>query len=308
LSEIPRNKAIIVHCAVGIRAYNAVRILNGEGYNNIFNLSGGYKSYCNETQVCTDVCCSSPDVNENSHYDFELNLSGLQCPGPILALKKKLDEMTDGQRVKVKVSDPGFVKDIPAFCQSAGHTLVSIENDRDYFYGIVEKGNALQPRFTTSLATNKKTIIVFSEDLDKALATFIIANGARAMGSDVTLFFTFWGLNILRDSKKRYSKKALLDAMFGMMMPKGPAKLKLSKMNMLGMGARMMKYVMNKKKVNSLESLIKDAQDSGIRLIACSMSMDVMGIKAEEFIDGVEIGGVAHYLHTAEQSNLNLFI
>ncbi len=138
--------------------------------------------------------------------------------------------------------------------------------------------------------------------------SLIIANGARAMGSDVTLFFTFWGLNILRDPKKFAPGKAILDAMFGMMMPKGASKLKLSKMNMLGMGTLMMKYVMNKKKVDTLESLMKSATDSGIHLIACSMSMDVMGIKHEELIEGVEIGGVAHYLNNAEQSNLNLFI
>lgn len=322
LADIPKDKTIIVNCAVGIRAYNVIRILTGEGYKDLYNLSGGYKSYCNETQKCNDACCGdkldelphakatsccgAPVTNNDSAFDFELNLSGLQCPGPVLSLKKKLDEMSVGQRLKAKVSDPGFIKDIPAFCESTGNKLLGVKSDKDYFYAVVEKG--MPKSINKTLETNKKTIVVFSGDLDKALATFIIANGARAMGSEVTLFFTFWGLNILRDPKKYSPGKALLDAMFGMMMPKGAGKLKLSKMNMLGMGTAMMKYVMNKKKVDSLESLMKNAVDSGIHLVACSMSMDVMGIKQEELIDGVEIGGVAHYLNNAEQSNLNLFI
>lgn len=324
LSEIPKDKTIIVNCAVGIRAYNAIRVLASHGYQDLYNLSGGYKSYCNQTQVCKDACCgdkldnlphakatsccSSPVISSPDHFDFELNLEGMQCPGPVIALKKKLDQIEEGQRVRVKVTDAGFIKDIPAFCESTGHKLLSIKNNQNFFYATLEKGGKLSTQGNTCLTQNKKTLIVFSGDLDKALATFIIANGARAMGSDVTLFFTFWGLNILRDGNKKTPSKGFLDAMFGMMMPKGASKLKLSKMNMLGMGTLMMKYVMNKKKVDTLESLIEEAKTSGIKLIACSMSLDVMGIKKEELIDGVEIGGVAHYLHNAEQSNLNLFI
>jgi peroxiredoxin family protein len=153
-----------------------------------------------------------------------------------------------------------------------------------------------------------KTLIVFSGDLDKVLASFIIANGAASMGRPVTMFFTFWGLNALRKSEKVKVKKSLIDRMFGKMMPKGATKLKLSKMHMGGMGTAMMKKVMKDKKVDSLQDLMKQAMSNGIKLVACTMSMDVMGITREELLDGVEYAGVASYLGDAEESNVNLFI
>ena len=153
-----------------------------------------------------------------------------------------------------------------------------------------------------------KTIIVFSGDMDKVLASFVIANGAAAMGRPVTMFFTFWGLNVLRKSEPQNIKKPLIDTMFGKMMPQGVNKLKLSKMNMGGMGTAMMRKVMKDKNIDSLEDLIKKAMDNGVKMIACTMSMDVMGITKEELIDGVELAGVGTYLGDAEESNVNLFI
>jgi peroxiredoxin family protein len=150
-----------------------------------------------------------------------------------------------------------------------------------------------------------KTLLMFSDDLDKAFAAFVIANGAAAMDCPVTMFFAFWGLNVLR--KPASSKgKDLLSKMFGFMMPKGPDKLTLSKMNMMGMGTAMMKYVMKKKNVKLLPELIACAKEQGVRLVACSMSMDVMGIRQEELIDGVEIGGVVTFLTAAEKSNATM--
>jgi peroxiredoxin family protein len=159
-----------------------------------------------------------------------------------------------------------------------------------------------------TVRTDKKTLIVFSGDLDRALAAFIIANGAAAMGDEVTMFFTFWGLNILRKSNKVKAKKNFLQAMFGMMMPRGPKRLGLSKMNYGGMGAMMMKKVMKGQNVSSLEELLATAKEQGIKLVACTMSMDVMGFKEEELIDGLEFAGVASYLGEADEANLNLFI
>lgn len=153
-----------------------------------------------------------------------------------------------------------------------------------------------------------KTIICFSDDLDRVMATFVIANGAAAMDSDVTIFFTFWGLNVLKRTHPPAVQKGILDRMFGMMMPKGPGQLRLSKMHMAGVGSRMMRHVMKTKKVMPPEELVAAAREAGIRLVACSMSMDVMGIKKEELIDGVEIGGVGAYLGVAEQAGVNLFI
>lgn len=151
-------------------------------------------------------------------------------------------------------------------------------------------------------------MVVFSGDLDKVLASFIIANGAAAMNRPVTMFFTFWGLNVLRKSENIKVKKTFIDKLFGLMIPRGSHKLKLSKMNMAGIGTGMMKKVMNDKNVDSLEILMKKAIDNGVRLVACTMSMDIMGITKDELIDGVEFGGVASYLADAEDANVNLFI
>jgi peroxiredoxin family protein len=153
-----------------------------------------------------------------------------------------------------------------------------------------------------------KTLLLFSDDLDKALAAFVIANGAVAMDSPVTIFFAFWGLNVLRKQEASAGKKDLLARLFGSMMPRGSGKLKLSKMHMLGLGTSMMKHVMRKKNVTILPGLIASARDAGVRFVACSMSMDVMGISKEEMIDGVEVGGVATFLGAAEKSNMTLFI
>jgi len=158
------------------------------------------------------------------------------------------------------------------------------------------------------METTKKTIIVFSGDLDKVLAAFVIANGAAAMGDDVTMFFTFWGLNALRRPEKVKAKKSFLQAMFGGMMPRGVDKLGLSKMNFGGMGAKMMKIVMRQQNITSLPDLIQTAREQGIKMIVCTMSMDVMGIREEELVDGLEYAGVAAYLGEADEANVNLFI
>lgn len=155
---------------------------------------------------------------------------------------------------------------------------------------------------------DNKTIIVFSGDLDKAMASLIIANGAAAMGSEVTMFYTFWGLNVLRRSQKVRVRKDFMEKMFGFMMPRGPEKLGLSKMNFGGMGSQMMKKIMKKKNVSSVSDLLESAQMMGVKMIACTMSMDVMGIKEEELIDGLEFAGVASYLGEADEANVNLFI
>ena len=151
-------------------------------------------------------------------------------------------------------------------------------------------------------------MVVFSGDLDKVLASFIIANGALAMGKKVNMFFTFWGLNALRKENYTNSNKGFLDKMFGFMMPKGAKNLKLSKLNMGGMGTAMMKYVMKQKNVTSLEELIEMFIKSGGKITACTMSMDIMGITKEELIDSIEYAGVANYLGDAEDSFSNLFI
>jgi len=159
------------------------------------------------------------------------------------------------------------------------------------------------------LDTSKKTIIVFSGDLDKAMAAFIIATGAAAMGDDVTMFFTYWGLNIIRKPEKvKISGKSTLQSMFGRMMPRGAGKLKLSQMNFAGMGVPLMNRAMKAQGAMSLEELIASAVEQGVKLVACTMTMDVMGFKPEELLDGVEYEGVTAYLAKADEANVNLFI
>ncbi|WP_407343305.1 DsrE/DsrF/DrsH-like family protein [Pengzhenrongella phosphoraccumulans] len=160
-----------------------------------------------------------------------------------------------------------------------------------------------------TVATTNKTIIVFSGEFDKVVAAFIIANGAAAMDDDVTMFFTFWGLNALRRPQKvATTGKTPLQKAFSMMMPRGPGRLTLSHMNFAGAGPKMMKRVMRQQKVMPLEDLIASAREQGVKMVACTMSMDVMGLRAEELIDGLEYAGVASYLTDADEATVNLFI
>lgn len=154
----------------------------------------------------------------------------------------------------------------------------------------------------------KTTIVLFSGDLDKAIAAFIIANGAAAYDHEVTIFHTFWGLNALRKDEQVPVKKGLLERAFGFMMPRGPEKFALSKMNFGGMGPKMIKHVMKKHNVLSLPQLIEMAQEQGVKLVACTMTMDLLGLQKEELIDGLDYAGVAAYLGDANEAKVNLFI
>ena len=247
----------------------------------------------------------------------------MQCPGPIMKVNEALKEMEEGEQLCVTATDMGFARDVQAWCSRTGNRLVNVERENRENKVTIEKGckNPAEGNAASGCAcpsgsgttqypaeNQGKTIIVFDGELDKVLAAFIIANGAAAMGRPVTMFFTFWGLNALRKPEKVKVKKPFLDRMFGMMMPRGTGKLKLSNMNMCGMGTRLMKKVMKDKNVSSLEELMRQAMAQGVRLVACTMSMDVMGITKEELIDGVELAGVASYLGDAEVSNVNLFV
>ena len=157
---------------------------------------------------------------------------------------------------------------------------------------------------------NKLSMIIFSGDLDKALAAFIVATGAVAMGMDVVMFFTFWGTPILRDTKKKEPAKDFMGKMFGKMLPKGTCEVKLSKMNMGGMGTAMMKSLMKKKNVATLEQMIEMAGELGVRIFVCDMSMNLMGFRKEELIDYPDMTscGVAKFLEEAQSSKIQLFI
>jgi peroxiredoxin family protein len=206
---------------------------------------------------------------------------------------------------------------VPAWCRRTGHELLKVGRDNGSFAATIRKHGqssaASAPASLNAVAGapalgQDRTIVVFSNDLDRVLAAFVIANGAAAMGRKVTLFFTFWGLNVLRRENAAPVAKSLVDRMFGWMMPRGPRKLTLSKMHMAGAGTAMMKNVMKQKGVAALPELIETAKAAGVKLVACAMSMDVMGLKREELIDGIEVGGVGTYLDAADDANVNLFI
>ncbi len=316
LDEIDRDKEIIVFCAVGVRAYNASRILREHGFKNVKIYPGGMRFYTathyknsltNDDPKLERIEDSGHIAKENPAASMRIDCSGMQCPGPLMKVFDTMKRMKDGDVMEVSATDPGFARDIAAWCKRTGNSLLSNEKRGNDYVASVRKGSA-EPKKTTEKDAEGKTIVVFSGDLDKVLASFIIANGAAAMGRPVTMFFTFWGLNVLRKPEKQGIKKSMVEGMFGGMMPRGMGKLKLSKMNMGGMGTAMMKRVMKDKRIDSLEDLIKKAMSSGVKMVACTMSMDVMGIRKEELIDGVELGGVGAYLGDAEESNVNLFI
>ena len=320
LSELPKDKPIVVSCAVGLRGYLAYRILTQHGFKNVKNLSGGYKTWSvasakpisvmeNGTQKTIETPkVSRPTPSQVSEKQtVRIDACGLQCPGPVLQLKTHYAEINTGDRLLITATDQGFGKDVAAWCNMTGAQLVGVENKSGVIHATIEKG---EPKSSCKVlgGADNKTLIVFSDDLDKALASFVIANGAASTGKKVTMFFTFWGLNVIKKRQKPSVSKDLFGKMFGWMLPSHSSKLKLSKMNMGGAGSWMMRLIMKKKHIDSLESLIAQAAENGIEMIACTMSMDVMGVKKEELMDNVTLGGVATYLERAEEANINLFI
>ncbi|WP_026891998.1 DsrE/DsrF/DrsH-like family protein [Lacrimispora aerotolerans] len=310
LSELRKDQKIVVYCQVGQRGYLADRILTQHGFE-AENVTGGFKrvkDYLHKEK-------KEPAISNANEPDKEtakiLDATGLCCPGPLLRVKQAMDQQKEGEILKVTASDPGFYEDVNAWCKSTENQLLNRNRENGNVTAVIRKGKSVIPSSKESVeenTKNNKTMVVFSGDLDKAIASFIIANGAASMGRKVTMFFTFWGLNILRKPIKVKVKKGLMDSVFGIIMPKGSKKLKLSQMNYMGMGAQMIRSVMKNKNVDSLESLIEAAISNGVEIVACQMSMDVMGLKKEELIDGVKIGGVGYYLGEAEESNVNLFI
>ena len=344
LHEIPTDKPVYVYCAVGIRGNVAARILVQHDYRDVRNLSGGYKTYVaavapitlqSEEECATNTyhptlrapllpeggesCCTELSSFRKEEYPegevagkrtIRVDACGLQCPGPILKMKKTMDTLTPGESVEIIATDPGFSRDAEAWCRSTGNRLLSKNSEGGKTTVIIEKQDAISqmPTVVTGGGSKNKTFIMFSDDLDKALATFVLANGAAATGKKVTIFFTFWGLNVIKKQRKPNVQKDIFGKMFGMMLPSNSLKLRLSKMSMGGIGGKMMRYIMRKKGIDSLESLRQQALDGGVEFIACQMSMDVMGVKHEELLDGVTIGGVATYMERADEANVNLFI
>nr|WP_312984593.1 CoA-disulfide reductase [Clostridioides sp.] len=327
LNEIPKDKKIYATCQVGIRGYIACRILEQNGLK-CTNIDGGIKTYLavkrgleslkKQDEKHLESSTSSKLGDEMINKDdivtnVTLDACGLQCPGPIRRVFEEMNKMQEEGILEVRASDPGFGKDIEAWCDKTGNTLIKSDFDKSKkaFVAYIKKGkNAILSKSCSIEQSDKNgaTLVVFSGDLDKAIASFIIATGAASMGKEVTMFFTFWGLNVLKRKDKPNVSKDTMEKMFDFMLPSHSGKLPLSQMNMGGMGPKMINQIMKKNNVDDLDTLIKNAINMGVKVVACAMSMDLMGIKKEEFIDGVEIGGVASYLGATEDSGLNLFI
>lgn len=313
LGELGKDDDIVVFCAVGLRGYLAQQILLGRGYKHVRNLSGGYKNYALATQkvesVAEQPCTCDTSRPENCGNMVELDACGLQCPGPIMRLKMAVDGMRPGQMIEVKATDPGFSRDAESWCRSTGNRFISKESANGYHTVVIQKQEACPaPEKPVQSARRDKTLIMFSDNLDRALATFVLANGAAATGGKVTIFFTFWGLNVIKKRNKPSVAKDFFSRMFAWMLPSDSTKLHLSKLSMLGMGDRLMRHIMRKKNISQLEELMQQAIDNGVELIACQMTMDMMGISREELIDGVTVGGVATYMERADNAGVNLFI
>ena len=304
LDSIPKDKPVIVYCRVGDFSEQIAEILADRGYD-VSHVEGGYTAYRKllEGEPPAKVEDDPPKEAKPQLIDAK----GLKCPGPIVKVADYLRDKPDGTRIHVEATEDAFYSDIQVWCERTGNQL----DDISFTDGVIRADitrHTPQASVAPKTGRDGKTFVVFSGDLDKTIAAFIMANGAAAMGRNVTIFFTFWGLNILRRPEKVKVKKPFVERMFGFMMPRGTKQLGLSRMNMGGMGAKMIRGIMQSKGVNSLEELIESARTHGVRLVACQMSMDIMGIRKEELIDGVELGGVSTFLGSGEQSDMSLFI
>ena len=319
LNQLDREKEYIVFCAIGVRAYYAARFLAQNGFGHVKVYPGGVRFFnVNHVQEDTPIKLAPKSGgegkaqkrnNDASIKRAHLDCSGMQCPGPIMEVFRSMENMKAGELLEVTASDPGFAKDIASWCRKTGNTLVSSTEDNGSYVAVIQRGGGNSDFVEPTRHTPKgKTIVVFDGDMDKILASFVIANGALAMGRPVTMFFTFWGLTALRRPEKMKTRKNVIESMFGAMLPRGASRTKLSHMNMGGIGTAMMKKIMKDKNIESVQAMMEKAMQNGLKIIACSMSMDVMGIRPEELIDGVEIGGVGSYLGDAEDADVNLFI
>ncbi|WP_412518630.1 DsrE/DsrF/DrsH-like family protein [Staphylococcus simulans] len=320
---LDQGKTYYIYCQKGGRSQQASQMLSDSGFD-VINLNGGYEAYHSQKEA--EAQSQEPDTQEpqtaNTQSSPEqteaertikperkqLNYSGLRCPGPIVNLSQAIQKLQPGEQVEVIVTDLGFASDIQSWVKQTGHHLIDLNTDDSKVTAIIEKGEASHQAMSVHESNNGTTIVLFSGELDKALAALIIANGARAAGRDVSIFFTFWGLNALKRTDAPKVQKKGLEKLFDLMLPKGPESMPLSKMNMFGLGRFMMKLLMKQKNVDSLPALIDKAIENDIKLIACTMSMDVMGIKREELRDDVQIGGVGTYIGDTEHAKHNLFI
>lgn len=310
LGELDKGKRYVVFCRVGLRGYVAERILKQNGFQ-CANLSGGYQTWLAfhhapqppMSNAAPTPCGAPPKIECRV-----LDVRALACPGPVVRIKKELDNMKCGEDLKL-LAQASFAPDLANWIHSSGNELLGMEMKEDELEAVIRKAGAETPvSGAAPVRNNDAAIILFSNDLDKALAALIVACGMAAAGSKVTIFFTFWGLSVLRREPAPQVAKNWISRMFGWMLPRGAGHLALSKMNMGGMGTAMMRQVMARENVPTLEALLHQARELGVRFIACEMAMNVMGLRREELIEVDEVAGVASFAAAARQAGSSLFI
>ncbi len=319
LNEVDKTRLVVTYCQVGLRGYLAERILKQKGFRAA-NLSGGWlawKMFHREPKKPAPTVPTTEarpgESASNVPADLrKLDVRMLPCPGPVVKLKAAMKDIPAGGGVHL-LAPSTFEGDLRNWAKGSGCAVRNLARVETWIEADVLKGEERtsgnapagqgNPRAGQSAA-----IVVFSNDFDRAMAAFILANGLSAAGMKVSMFFTFWGLSVLRKNPAPAVRKNFVSRMFGFMLPKGPEKLALSKLNMMGMGSAMMKSVMKQKHVLSLPELIRSAREVGVRFVACDMAMDVMGITRDELNDVDEVAGVATFAELVKSSGTTLFI
>jgi peroxiredoxin family protein/TusA-related sulfurtransferase/rhodanese-related sulfurtransferase len=348
IRELSKDRGIITVCNLGKLSYFASRILAAYEIP-VQSLQGGLALLKNQPiemisepepttpESHAPQTKSSPPAPSSSSPSHtagpsqpvqELDVCGIACPGPIMAIRKALPNVKPGCELRVVASDTGFYNDFKSFCRVNNLTVVSLSKSNGLITGQLrvpgDGGASTEPvekaaetSSSTKLASSKDlSLVVFSGELDKVLAAFVLANGAIAMGGKVTMFFTFWGLNALRTSHHEghgsdnlhHGHLDMMDRMLRLMLPNGADALPLSNLQMGGLGPIAMKLQMKQKHLPNLPDLMKDATQGGVRMVACTMSMSALGILESDLISGVELGGVADFLDASSQSKTTLFI
>lgn len=343
LKSIVGNKPVITLCDHGKMSYFASRVLLAHGFD-VQSLKGGVTNLPKKKVTlltapkaktsCTVIHDVLPSVHTaasspaSSASNQVLDVCGLACPGPIMQIRKMLPSLAPGSTLTVKASDPGFMNDFPAFCRASNLQCVTVGKEAGIVTGVLHvpgdnnaAAAAKAQETSNSVAVeaankNDLALVVFSGELDKVMAAFVMANGALALGGKVTMFFTFWGLNALRSKTKHHSHtkddlhhhSSVMDKMLSMMLPKNADRLPLSNLNFGGIGAEMMKMQMKQKHLPNLPDLMKSAREGGVRIVGCTMSMEALGVPADELIEGIELGGVADFLEASSKAKSTLFI
>ena len=319
LTELDKSRELIVSCQVGLRGYLAERILKQNGFH-VRNLSGGYLTwkYLHSeipapaprrpaSSAPSPVTATAPAAPAPSAAAV-LDVRALACPGPVVRLKNEMDQLPSGATLRL-LAAASFAPDLESWIRTGGHELVSLAQTPDHLEALLRKGGAVvNASAAPPSGGHQAAIVLFSNDLDKAMAALIIACGMAASGTRVGIFFTFWGLSVLRRDPAPPVAKTGLSRLFGWMLPKGASRLALSKMHMAGLGTAMLKDLMQRQNVTSLPELLEQARALGVRFVACEMAMNLMGITREELIEVDEVAGVASFVAMAKESNNTLFI